>query len=75
MGALTFPKPDRNYWKTTPDARRIMIEHFNPQFFVITMGTGIMAVLMHQNGYQFRGLREFFLHALYILHPLILLYS
>jgi hypothetical protein len=54
----SFPKQRRNYWRETDHAFTTAIEAFTPEMFLFCMGTGGLAVLMHQNNYQFKGLCE-----------------
>lgn len=53
-----YPVQRRNYWRDVPDAGTKAIKSFTPQMFTICMGSGILAVLLHNNPYQFKGLGE-----------------
>lgn len=56
MKGLKFPKQRVNYWREVPKSGRTALQNFTPQMFTVCMGTGILAVLLKNNPYQFRGL-------------------
>lgn len=45
-----------NYWREVPNARQELIKNFTPQLFTLCMGTGVLGVLMRNNGYRFHGM-------------------
>ncbi|WVF70057.1 hypothetical protein IAT40_004844 [Kwoniella sp. CBS 6097] len=57
MHGFQLPRPRRNYWRDVPNSGRTALECFTPQVFTICMGTGIMAVLLQNNPYQFKGMK------------------
>lgn len=56
MHGFKIPRPGRNYWREVPHSHSEAVKCFTPQMFTICMGTGILAVLLHNNPYQFDGL-------------------